>query len=287
LDDPVGFAPFEVERVEVLTDRAAVIESQPRIDRQPVPHRDRVARERGGGDEHAAGVRRRARYGLKRPGTVVDEPDAGRNDIGGVVLAPFDLAADLPLVIGTKEPWPIVVEGRLGRCANKIQRAERLRSAAQDTGPIGLARCRPIAAARVVLPGVDEPSDADIPQRIGGQRMRQVAEGHRRHRCVPTQGGFERPRERRLFWVHPELVVNHLHQLQARSKSPRKLSDDLVLLVRPRECGVRARLTVVIAKILVSREEPQPIANNRPAKVRGQVTVFNAFVTGLPCAACR
>ena len=39
-DDRVGLAPFEIERVQVLTDGAAVVEPQPGIDRQPIPDRD-------------------------------------------------------------------------------------------------------------------------------------------------------------------------------------------------------------------------------------------------------
>ena len=88
-DDRVGFAPFEIERVQVLTDGAAVVEPHSGIDRQPVPHREGVARERGGRDEQTAGVGGSARDGLKRLSVVVDEPHTGRNDAGPVCCSPF------------------------------------------------------------------------------------------------------------------------------------------------------------------------------------------------------
>ena len=99
---------------------------------------------------------------------------------------------------------------------------------------------------------------------------------------VQTQGCFERLHRRRLLGVDPELVVKALNQLPARRQLPRELREDLVLLVGPRECRIGARLTVVVAQILVSREEPQPIANDRTAEVRREVTVSGALV-----AACR
>ena len=43
----VGLAPFGIERVQVLTDGAAVVEPQSGVDRQPVAQRDGVGRERG------------------------------------------------------------------------------------------------------------------------------------------------------------------------------------------------------------------------------------------------
>ena len=56
-----------------------------------------------GRDELAAGDGRIAGDGLKRLPVVVDEPHTGRNDAGPVVLALFDLRADLPLVIGAEQ----------------------------------------------------------------------------------------------------------------------------------------------------------------------------------------
>ena len=41
---------------------------------------------------------------LKRLSVVVDEPRAGGNDVRRVVLAAFDLGADLPLMVGASSP---------------------------------------------------------------------------------------------------------------------------------------------------------------------------------------
>ena len=95
--------PSRSTRGQVLADGAAVIEPHPGVDRQPVSDRDGVARERGGRDEQAAGGGRIAGDGLRRLPVAVDVPHAGRNDVGPVVLAAFELAADLPLVIGARE----------------------------------------------------------------------------------------------------------------------------------------------------------------------------------------
>ena len=73
--------------------------------------------------------------------------------------------------------------------------------------------------------------------------------------------------------VDPELVVKALHQLQARREPPRELREDLVLLVGPGECRIGAGLAVVVAQVLVSGEEPQPIAHDRTAEVRREVAV--------------
>lgn len=207
-DDRIGFRPLWIERAQVLTDGAAVIEPHSGINRQPVPHRDGVARESGGCDEQTALVGGSARDGLKRLSAAVDEPHTRRNDRGRVVLAPFDLSAHLPLVIGTQQPRPVVADRRLGGCAHDRQRAELWRSAAGDTRlAVEPARRRPIAGARRALLGVDEPSDAHIPQGVGRQRVRQVAEGHGRHRRARARDRFKRRHERRPIGVHPELVA--------------------------------------------------------------------------------
>jgi len=109
--------------------------------------------------------------------------------------------------------------------------------------------------------------------------MRQVPERHGRHRCVCPQRRFERLRERWLLGVDPPLVVKAVIQLPARRRFPRELREHLVLLVGPRTLRVRARLTVVVAKVLISDEEPRPIANNRTTKIRRQVTIAAALVS--------
>src|SRR6267142_2227846 len=108
--------------------------------------------------------------------------------------------------------------------------------------------------------------------------MRQMAEGHGRHRRVLALGRLERRDQCRTLRVHPELVVEALHQLHARREPPRELRENLVLLVRPRERRVRTRLTVVVAQVLVSREKPEAVANHRTAEIRREVTETGALI---------
>ena len=100
----VGLLPLRIERGQILTDGAAVIEAHADIQCEPVPDRDRIARERRRCEGEAAVGERLARDGLKRPSVAVDEPDAGRDDGGVAMLAPFDGPAHLPFVVGVREP---------------------------------------------------------------------------------------------------------------------------------------------------------------------------------------
>src|SRR5258708_25681492 len=108
--------------------------------------------------------------------------------------------------------------------------------------------------------------------------MRQMAEGHGRHRRMQTLSRLERGHQRGTLRVHPELVVETLHQLHARREPPRELRENLVLLVGPRERRVRARLTVIVAQVLISGEKPEPVANNRTAEIRREVTETGSLV---------
>src|SRR3954469_12902509 len=117
--------------------------------------------------------------------------------------------------------------------------------------------------------------------------MRQVAEGDGRHGCVRAHGCFERLYERGKLRVDPGLVMDALQQLPARSQFPCELREDLVLLIGPRELRAGARLTVIVAEILISGEEPQSITNSRPTDVRCQVTVPVALVATLQSARAR
>ena len=99
-------------------------------------------------------------------------------------------------------------------------------------------------------------------------------------RCVASNG-FTTVDE---LGVDPELVVHTLDQVQARREAPGELREHLVLLVRPRERRIGPGLAVVIAEVLVSGEEPEPIAHRGPAKIRGDVAVFRALVSALPPA---
>ena len=94
--------PVRIERVQILTGRTAVVESHAGSDGQPVANRDRVGREHRGCQQHAADVGRKARDALQRLPAPVLEPDAGRNHVDRVVLAAFELSADLPLVLAAR-----------------------------------------------------------------------------------------------------------------------------------------------------------------------------------------
>src|SRR5688572_20737302 len=72
-----------------------------------------------------------------------------------------------------------------------------------------------------------------------------------------------------------------LSQPPRRTEPPCQLRKDLILLVGPRERRVGAGLSVVIAQVLVSREEPQPIPNDWPADIRGQIAIPGALVAAL------
>ena len=79
---------------------------------------------------------------------------------------------------------------------------------------------------------IDEASDQHIPDGAGRGRVRQMAEGRRRHRRGAAQGRFERQDDRRLILVVLKFVMKALHQLPARSELPRELAEDLVRLRR-------------------------------------------------------
>src|SRR5215470_12590149 len=106
-----------------------------------------------------------------------------------------------------------------------------------------------------------------------------MAEAHCRHMCMQPLRCGERCQKCWNRWIDPELVMQTLNQLQVRLELPRHLSEDLILLVRPGEPGVGARLAVVVAQILISRKEPNPIVMQWTAKIRREVTVLDAFVS--------
>ena len=206
------------------------------------------------------------------------------------MLAPVDLRADSPLVIRTEQPGPIVAEGGLDRRANLPHPADLLGAAAPDVfGLVDAVRDRRIARGRRRVLREAEPSHAHVPDGIGRRRVRQMTEIDRRHRRVERWVASQRLGRRRRFGVGPELIVKALHQLPARSQAPGELREDLVLLVFPRKVRIGAWLTVGVAKVLVSGEEPQSIANHRAAEAGREVTIPLALVAGLqvPCTGDR
>ena len=97
--DPSGLVHERVELRHVLTDGAAVIEAQPRIDRDPASQPDGVAHEHGGGDEPASRVGGRLQRALPQHAVSVDRARASRKDGDRAMLAPIDLRAHPPFVI--------------------------------------------------------------------------------------------------------------------------------------------------------------------------------------------
>ena len=100
----LGFAPFGIERGQVLADGAAVVEPHAGIDRQAVAYGDGVARKRRGRDELAADVGRIARDRPEMAGRCCRRTSTPVGMIAWrVVLALFELRAELPLVIGAEQ----------------------------------------------------------------------------------------------------------------------------------------------------------------------------------------
>ena len=189
----------------------------------------------------------------------------------------FDLPADLPLVIGGEKSLAIVGERGLGRRAADLDSPELWRRAAGDTGDgVSPARDRRVAVAQRVVLGVDETSHSHVPHRVGRQRVRQVAEGDRRHGRAATHRRLERGRGQGLLGVEPELLVEALYQLPGRSDLPGQLPEDLVLLVGPGERRVRARLAVVVAQVLIAAKEPEALADRRTAQVGREVAILRS-----------
>ena len=100
---------------------------------------------------------------------------------------------------------------------------------------------------------------------------------------LPLSGG-ERCHECRDLRVDPAFVVIALIQVQAWCELPRELGEELVLLIRPGKRPVCAGLTVVVPQILVSREEPEPVANHGTTEIGREITVLHALVPGLRLA---
>ena len=210
-DDVACLPPFRIDCVEVLTDGAAVVESHAEIDCEPISNREGVARECRSCDELPTSLRGRAGDRLKRLPVAIDEPDATRNDLRLIVLAPFERRPDFPLVVDAKQRALVMAECRLGGRANERRGAKLRHIAARDAGhAIESVGRHPIPGTGVVCPRIDEAPDSYIPECVGGQCLRQMPEGYGRHRRVRPQGGDERRHSRRALWVDPEFVAEAL-----------------------------------------------------------------------------
>src|SRR5215831_9508904 len=106
-----------------------------------------------------------------------------------------------------------------------------------------------------------------------------MAKSHRGHVSMLALRCGKRRHQCRDLRIDPELAMNTLNQLQLRRELPRELPEDLVLLIRPWESGIGAGLAVGVAKVLISRKEPKPIAMHRTAEIRREVPVFDALIS--------
>src|SRR5262245_4744079 len=230
--------------------------------------------------EYSAIVRRIAGDALKGLPVVVDVPDARRNDYRLSVLPLFEFRAHFPRVTGSKEFALVVGERRLSCRTNERQPTDLWWSAAGDAGStVKPAGRRETTGTWIVIAVILEASDPDIPQRVGGQRVRQMAEGHGRHVSVHALSCGERRHECRGITFDPEFFIKTLNQLQVRLELPGELPEDLILFVHSREFRVCARLAVVVAQVLKSREEPNAIAMYWTADIRREVMVLVAFIS--------
>src|SRR5688572_15292396 len=136
-----------------------MVEAHAGIDRQPLAYRHSVGREERGGNELPAVDAGTPRDRLKGLLILVNEPGPGRNDLGLAMLTLLDLHADLPFVIGPKQPALVVRECRLARRANQCQTTDLPRSAAVCASYLvePVRRCE-VTGTRVVFLGIDKAS---------------------------------------------------------------------------------------------------------------------------------
>src|SRR5262245_13727255 len=99
--------------MNVLADRAAMVETQTGIDREPVTKSYAIGNEESSGFELATDDRGIARDRLKRLAGVVDVPGTRRDNLRLPVLALFDFSSHSQRVIRCKQPSLVVVQDRL------------------------------------------------------------------------------------------------------------------------------------------------------------------------------
>src|SRR5262245_59015582 len=97
---------------------------------------------------------------------------------------------------------------RLGCSTNERQSANLWRIVAGDVcKTIKPARRCETIGAWIVPTVILEAPDPDVPKRAGGQRVRQMPEGHSRHVRMHALSCRERRHQRRDRWIDPELVI--------------------------------------------------------------------------------
>ena len=99
--------------------------------------------------EGVAALNHDTAWSCRHGGTIGSEFHNGGLSIDGTTAYLDELAAHLPLVIGTPPPRLVVADGRLGGRPNLLDCADLLRSATPDARhQVGPIRRRPIACAR-------------------------------------------------------------------------------------------------------------------------------------------
>ncbi len=150
--DRVGFVAFRIDRRKVLADRAAVIEADPCIHRQPVLHADRIAGKHRRGVEQAARGPGVAVDRLQWRASIVDVLHASWNRPQEMVLAALDLRTDLEVVIGAERVREIPMEQCLRGDPFEHQRADLRGVAAGPSCELIAARSRrSIPRARIEI----------------------------------------------------------------------------------------------------------------------------------------
>ena len=167
-DRPSGLAHERIELWHRLADGTAVIEAQPRIDRDPASQPDGVAHERRGGDEATSGVGGCLQRALRQHAVAVDKPRASRKHGHRAMLATIDLRADPPFVVPAEPRRPVVGKRGFDRRAHLLHLADLLRAATPDV--LGLVDA--VGHGRIARgPGrvlrEAESSHADVPDRVG------------------------------------------------------------------------------------------------------------------------
>src|SRR5688572_869354 len=163
--------------MQILMERAAVIEAKTGINRQTISERYRIADECGSRNRHATNVGGRAGDSFGRQPVSSDISHASRDKAARFVLAPFKLPSNLQLVVSSERGWTVVAERRLRRRARDLQLDKALRSTGADTcdavEPPGDS-----ASAQIVVTIEDESSNAHIPDAVRSQCVCEMAERH-------------------------------------------------------------------------------------------------------------
>jgi hypothetical protein len=143
---------LKIQRVNVLADRAAVVEAQAGIDRQSFTNSHAIGNKESGGLELTTHDRWIARDRLKRLAIVINVPNARWDAERLAVFALFDLCAYSYGVIAKQRPL-VMVEDRFSGGAKKGQSTEA--SSLYDPGArFGKRKCSVSSVVRSLGPPI-------------------------------------------------------------------------------------------------------------------------------------